>query len=180
MHLAESLADLGLGLGYDEFRLETTTQAWVDAGVSLRDHASVVLAGAATSVEPIGSSSVLGLLAKPILDLAVSRTADQELATLQHRLEGHGWIYRGDAGADGGHVFVLEDRPRHRVAHLHVVAAGGDQWRDYVRLRDLLRGSAEARERYAEVKRQLLASGVDRAAYTTGKSDIVRSLLDGR
>jgi hypothetical protein len=32
-----------------------------------------------------------------------------------------GWIYRGDAGDDGGWVFVMEDAPWHRVAHAHGV-----------------------------------------------------------
>ncbi len=93
-------------------------------------------------------------------------------------IEVEGWIYRGDAGDDGGHVLVLEDRPWHGVAHAHVVSLGGDQWRNYLRLRDLLRESPAARERYAAAKRSLLqASGNDRSAYTMGKTDIVRSLL---
>jgi GrpB-like predicted nucleotidyltransferase (UPF0157 family) len=143
-------------------------------------HVAEALSDAAPSVEPIGSSSVVGLLAKPIVDLAVGQAPEQDLGALQRRLEVDGWIYRGDAGSEGGHVFVLQDRPWHRVAHLHVVAVASGEWRDYLRLRDLLRESSQARERYAAVKRRLLASGVGRAGYTTGKSEIVRSLLDGR
>ena len=59
-------------------------------------------------VEVIGSSSVLGLLAKPIIGLAFGLTVDQPLPLTQTKLENDGWIYRGDAGADGGHVFVFE------------------------------------------------------------------------
>jgi GrpB-like predicted nucleotidyltransferase (UPF0157 family) len=172
------LADAGLGLAYEELRLQTTTVAWVVAGEALRASVADALRDFSVEVEQIGSSSVVELLAKPIVDLAVGLGEDQELEPVRCALEGQGWIYRGDAGDDGGHVLVLEDRPWHRVAHAHVVPLGGYQWGNYLRLRDLLRESPAARERYAAVKRRLLAaSGRDRSAYTIGKADIVESLI---
>jgi GrpB-like predicted nucleotidyltransferase (UPF0157 family) len=172
------LTDANLGLDYGELRLDTTTVDWVDAGEALKVHVVDVLRGFSVKVEQIGSSSVLDLLAKPIADLAVGLAGDQVFEPIRSALEVDGWIYRGDAGDDGGHVFVLEDRPWHRVAHAHVVSLGGDQWRNYLRLRDLLRESPAARERYAAAKRSLLeGSGNDRSAYTIGKTDIVKSLI---
>ena len=179
MSIARRLGDAGLGLDYDELRLDVTTEAWVVAGAALRDRIAEVLGDSAAAVEQIGSTSVVGLLAKPIIDLAVGLVADQGIERVRPRLEGDGWIYRGDAGDDGGHVLVLEDRPWHRVAHAHVVPVDGVQWRNYLRLRALLRASPSARERYTAVKSRLLeVSGNDRSAYTTGKSDVVLSLLD--
>jgi GrpB-like predicted nucleotidyltransferase (UPF0157 family) len=179
--IARQLADAGLGLDYEVLRLETTPESWVASGAMLAAHVAVILGAAAAAVEPIGSTSVVDLLAKPIVDLAVGLAPDQELEPVRTRLEDDGWVYRGDAGDDGGHVFVLEDRPWHRVAHAHVVPVDAQQWTNYLRLRELLRESPIARERYAEVKRSLLAvSGHDRSAYTTGKSAIVASLLGVR
>ena len=119
-----------------------------------------------------------GLLAKPIIDLAIGLDADQQLTPVRERLESMGWIYRGDAGAHGGHVFVLESAPWHRVAHAHVVEHLGEQWCDYLRLRDLLLRSPRARRRYESVKLRLMADGTDRATYTDGKTQIVASLLE--
>lgn len=119
--------------------LGRTTEAWLAAGRQLEDRVLRVLDGVTAHVEVIGSSSVLGLLAKPIIDLAVGLTVDQPLLPAASKLENEGWIYRGDAGADGGHVFVLEARPWHRVAHMHAVTYEGDAWRVYLSLRDLLR-----------------------------------------
>ena len=166
----DRLTEAGLGQDYDSMRLARTTQAWLAAGAELRSRVARVLDGITPNVELIGSSSVLSLLAKPIIDLAVGLAADQTLASAATRLEAGGWIYRGDAGADGGHVFVLEARPWHRVAHLHVVGHDGDQWRDHLRLRDLLRRSPHARERYEAVKLELVQrTPVDRKAYTHGQ-----------
>ena len=173
------LADVGLGLDSDSLVVIRTTAAWVDAGVRLRHDVADRLAGFAAGVEQIGSSSVEGLLAKPIVDLAIGVTTDHELTLVCEWLESAGWIYRGDAGEHGGHVFVLESAPRHRVAHAHVVEHLGEQWRNYARLRDLLRRSPGARQRYEDTKLQLINEfGNDRTVYTEGKTEIIASLLE--
>lgn len=174
----KALTSEGLGLDYQDLRLERTTEGWVTAGSSLRDAVTAVLEGEAQAVEQIGSSSVVGLLAKPILDLAVGLSEQRDVTAVRRRLEGAGWIYRGDAGPNGGHVFVLEARPWFRVAHLHVVEHRGRQWLDYLSLRDLLRRSPQACDRYESVKVRLIDElGNDRKAYTDAKTDVVRSLL---
>lgn len=176
----EALIAAGLGLDYGELHLDRTTEGWVVAGASLRDQVAAILGRDVDDVEQIGSSSVVGLLAKPIIDLAVGLSEHHDLAPVRSKLEAAGWIYRGDASDGGGHVFVLEARPWHRVAHLHVVDHRGGQWRDYMRFRDLLRQSSDARSEYEAVKLQLVEEfGNDRKAYTHGKSDVVRSLLSG-
>jgi len=150
------------------------------AGVELRNRVREALNGLAADVECIGSSSVLTLLAKPIIDLAVGLDMSRSISPVTARLQADGWIYRGDAGSDGGHVFVLETRPWHRVAHVHVVEHGGSQWRNYLHLRDLLRRSPDARQRYEAVKLKLVKQDpTDRKAYTTGKTEVVTALLYG-
>jgi GrpB-like predicted nucleotidyltransferase (UPF0157 family) len=176
----DRLTEAGLGQHYDSMTLARTTEAWLAAGLELQHRVTHLLDGLTTHVEVIGSSSVLGLMAKPIIDLAVGLTVDQPVSPTITRLEADGWIYRGDAGDDGGHVLVLEARPWHRVAHLHVVRYEGKSWRDYLRLRNLLRQSPDARSRYEAVKVDLAQRDpVDRKAYTVGKTEVVTSLLHG-
>jgi GrpB-like predicted nucleotidyltransferase (UPF0157 family) len=173
------LTAVGLGLDYHEIRLGKTTDAWLAAGAELRDQVAHTLGSAVADVEVVGSSSVLNLLAKPIIDLAVALKADQPLSVVTGKLESAGWIYRGDAGERGGQIFVLEARPWYRVAHLHVVEHDGVQWRNYIRLRDLLRRSPAAREKYQAVKLRLTEQDhADRKAYASGKVEVVSSLLD--
>lgn len=178
MVTVDRLTREGLGLDYHDLRLDVTTDGWVKAGSQLRDDVATMLGNNAAGVEQIGSSAVVGLLAKPIIDLAVGMPHPYDISSISLELESAGWIYRGDAGNQGGHVFVLEARPGFRVAHIHVVIFGGDQWRNYVDLRHVLRSSAEARSRYALVKVALAAEfAADREAYTAGKTAVVHSLL---
>lgn len=105
-------------------------------------------------------------------------TATNEFATVRAALDALGWIYRGAARERGGHVFVLESHPRHRVAHLHVVEHEGEQWRAYLGFRDLLQRSEGARRRYEDEKIRLTNDyAADGRAYTSGKSSVVSDLL---
>ncbi len=122
------------------------------AGLDLRASVAAELEALTPHVEHIGSSAVVGLLAKPIVDLAVGSTDDAQWRDIRARLEALDWIYRGDAGDEGGHVFVLDAREWFRVAHLHVVLHEGMQWQNYLRFRDRLRSDPAARARYEDTK----------------------------
>ena len=145
----------------------------------LSDELQSVLEGLAIQVEHIGSTSVPGLLAKPIIDVAIGTPPDVDVSVIVERLSERQWIYRGDAGDQGGHVFALESRAGHRVAHAHVVEHGAEQWRRYLAFRETLRASDDARLRYESEKQRLVAElGPDNSVvYTSGKSSVVGELL---
>jgi len=80
--------------------------------------------------------------------------------------------------APTGLLLVLEDRPAHRIAHLHVVGHGDAQWHRYLALRDRLRCDPAARAAYAQLKRGLAAQFAgDRPAYTAAKAAFITQLL---
>lgn len=168
---------IGLGINKDDVRLARTDVSWLDAGSRLRDHVAAHL-GDAGEVEQIGSSSVLDLLAKPIVDLAVVVRTNEDADRLKAQLEASGWSDQGDAGDEGGQILVLEVEPLRRVAHLHLVVSGDRQWVNWRAFRDLLQSGEEARTEYEAVKIRLAREYPhDRKAYTDGKTDVVRSLL---
>jgi len=67
-----------------------------------------MLAGGVVDVEHVGSTSVSGLLAKPILDMVTGVTDEPALDQVAEPLGSAGWIYRGDGGDQDGLLFVLE------------------------------------------------------------------------
>lgn len=176
----DRFAASGIGLDRGTVRLVEGQPGWPALAEAVRDELTVGLAGRAIAIEHIGSTAVAGLVAKPILDFAVGIRDDVEPLSLQPTLERLGWQFRTDAGDEGGLLFVLETRPMHRVAHVHVVAHHGLQWRNYLRLRDRLRIEAAARNTYCAAKLRLGERFPnDRGGYTAGKAAVIRSLLDG-
>ncbi|HEV2929384.1 MAG TPA: GrpB family protein [Propionibacteriaceae bacterium] len=99
-------------------------------------------------------------------------------AAVLSAIERLGFVFRGDKGATGGLLFVLEDRPAHRIAHLHGLPHGGRKWQQYLAFRDRLGADPDARATYAEVKRGLGEQfAADRQGYTAGKAAFVAELL---
>lgn len=131
------------------------------------------LGSAVRSVEHIGSTSVPGLAAKPIIDvlLIVDDIADETVYF--PALEAAGFVLR-----------VREERHRmvrtpERDAHIHIYQSGSPEIAAYLDLRDHLRADAGARDLYA-TKRQLAARDWrDMNDYADAKTDIIGTLLTG-
>ena len=126
----------------------------------------------------VGSTSVPDLPAKPILDIAAAVRTLDVMPELLQRLPAIGYLYRGDGGSEGGHLFVKESAPDVRTIHLHVVAQDDVQWRNYLLFRDLLRQNPDLRQQYAALKQELGEKfSHDRKSYTAAKHDFIREVL---
>ena len=130
-------------------------------------------------IEPIGSTAVSGLPAKPIVDLCVVVPTEADFDRAIEPLERLGYTHRGQHGDDPlRRYFVLEDGDR-RLAQLHLWAETASAWREAVALRDLLRERAEVREAYAREKlRAAEAVGWDKRAYSLEKGPFIERVLD--
>ena len=129
-------------------------------------------------VQHVGSTAVAELLAKPILDIAIAVSAPDAVPLVADRLRDAGYLDRGSAGRNGGHLLVKEAAPDVRTVHVHVVDLTDPQWGDYIRFRDTLREDDAIRRAYHELKRELAETcGNDRQVYTAGKAAFIRSIL---
>jgi GrpB-like predicted nucleotidyltransferase (UPF0157 family)/8-oxo-dGTP pyrophosphatase MutT (NUDIX family) len=167
-----------LGLQYGTVDVAAYRPEWTDLGVRFASAVASLLGPRSAAVEHIGSTSVPGLAAKPVIDLAVRLVPGFDHDDLVAVLTQAGWIYRGDAGGEGGLIFVSETQPWFRVAHIHAVAYDDPQFERYIEVRDRLRADPDAVARYAAVKAGLARRfPKDPKAYTAGKTDFIVALL---
>ena len=132
----------------------------------------------AVDIQHVGSTAVSGLDAKPILDIALAVPSAQDIPRLVRPLGELGYVDRGAAGSDGGHLFVKESAPDVRTHHLHVVAATDPQWREWLLVRDKLRADGALRASYAGVKGSLQERfAEDRRGYSEAKNEFIRVLV---
>ncbi|MGW0515784.1 GrpB family protein [Crossiella sp. NPDC003009] len=103
------------------------------------------------SVDHIGSTSVPGLAAKPVVDIMVSVADPEDEAAYLAELTALG--YRLSA-REPGHRCLRGFDPEEPV-NLHVYAPGHVELARCLAFRDRLRASAADRERYEAVKREL-------------------------
>ncbi len=126
-------------------------------------------------IQHVGSTSVPGLAAKPILDIAVAVESYEGAFVCVPLLEALGYEYRGEQGIPRRHFFVKGDPPAY---HLHMNEIGSTDWRTQIAFRDALRAHAEIAQAYADLKRRLAAAyPTDRDAYLAGKADFIQGVL---
>jgi GrpB-like predicted nucleotidyltransferase (UPF0157 family) len=127
-------------------------------------------------VEHIGSTSVPGLAAKPIIDIDVVVPSAEGVPTAIERLRALGYVYQGDKGIRGREAFMW---PRTaRPHHLYVVLQGSRPYLDHIHFRNYLRDHPEVARDYAALKTELADQhGDDRLGYTIAKTDFITAVL---
>ena len=133
-------------------------------------------AGLPLALEHMGSTSVPGLAAKPILDiLAGYAPGAASVDDYVRALVAAGYTHRGEQGIPGREFFRRGDP---RSYHLHLAVRGGAFWTSQLAFRDRLRADPALRDAYAELKRELAARFPrDREAYIDGKTAFVLEVL---
>ncbi|GAA5027697.1 GrpB family protein [Actinopolymorpha pittospori] len=149
---------------------------WLAEGRALRHDLCAALGVAPATVEHIGSTSVPGLAAKPVIDLMVGCAETERRAVAEQITDLTGYEYLRGHGAPGREY--LRRRTTLPWSNAHVVELNGDLWRDNLALRDFLRSAPEAVQEYAAAKR-LAAEGTGwLRAYSAAKADTVVALLE--
>ncbi|MCQ4085356.1 GrpB family protein [Saccharibacillus sp. JS10] len=131
-------------------------------------------------VEHIGSTSVQGLPAKPILDLMAEIPSFDELDKVVAALLEQDWHYVPPE-LDGipSRRFFVKVKQDKRQCHLHLMLPGEERWERQLRFRDILRNRPHFVTEYAHLKMQLAERHKDdREAYTRAKTDFVARVLN--
>ncbi|MEM1446206.1 MAG: GrpB family protein [Planctomycetota bacterium] len=130
----------------------------------------------ALALEHVGSTSVPGLAAKPIVDAAIVVEDVSDLSGVIAALAKHGYVHRGDLGVPGREAF----RPPPDTLKHHLYACVRDNLglRNYLALRQALRNNDRLVAEYGDLKRELAERFPhDIDAYIAGKTEFILSVL---
>lgn len=128
-------------------------------------------------IEHIGSTAVVGLSAKPVIDI---------MAPVQDLASSIGAIAAAQSidychypyKPDQMHWFC-KPSPAWRTHHLHLIPWNSQLWRERLAFRDALRNSSSLAHQYECLKLELAARyPLDREAYTEAKSPFIESVLN--
>lgn len=145
-----------------QIRLDTILKPW--------------LAG---ETEHIGSTSVLGLRSKPIVDILVPVRSLAASRVAIPILEKDGWLFWPDDPNQSYRLWFLRPSPEARTHHLQIVQRDDPTLRALIAFRDVLRRDPKAREAYSSLKEDLaIRHPRDRNAYSNAKTEFVQSILE--
>lgn len=127
------------------------------------------------SIEHVGSTSVPGLAAKPVLDIDVIVKREHVTVALA-ALTGAGYTHQGDLGVTDREALTAPDEQPAR--NVYVCVEGSLHLRNHLAVRDVLRQRSDLRERYGAVKIRLAQdSEMEIATYIAGKSEVLQQVL---
>jgi GrpB-like predicted nucleotidyltransferase (UPF0157 family) len=141
-------------------------------------HAGIIagaLGATAVSIEHIGSTSVPGLAAKPIIDILAVVPDSADESSYLPQLQAAGYVLRVREPEWNEHRMF---RTPERDVHVHVYSVGCPEIQRNLAFRDRLRRNPGDLRRYERTKRELAArSWPDMNDYANAKTEVVESIL---
>ena len=152
---------------------------WKDAFDMIAGEIYEALGSLAVSIEHVGSTSVPGLSAKPIIDMDVVIRCRDVLPEVISALQGIGYIHEGDLGIPGREAFRYEGKEHLMEHHLYVCPPDSSELRRHIAFRDYLRSHAAAVREYGRIKEEaarLYPEDID--GYISYKSPFIERIYE--
>lgn len=134
--------------------VESYNSAWKKDFEDIRSELMAVLEGKVISIEHVGSTSVEGLSAKPIIDIDVVIEDEDAFPEVKAAMESIGYTHEGDLGIKGREAFKYESKEHLRKHHLYVCTKDATELKKHITFRDHLRSHPEAVREYSKVKEE--------------------------
>ncbi|MEU6713906.1 GrpB family protein [Nonomuraea sp. NPDC046802] len=126
------------------------------------------------SIEHVGSTSVPGLAAKPIIDCDIV-VAEQDVEAATDVLIGLGFSPLGELGIPQRWAF--REPARLAGTNTYVIVDGSLSLRNHLAVRDILRTNSSLRDQYATVKKRVAGKAANIDEYGRGKNAMVQAIL---
>ena len=127
---------------------------WKQDFSDIRNEIRGALGELSLRIEHVGSTSVEGLSAKPIIDIDVVIEDGTKLPAVIAALAGIGYLHEGNLGITGREAFGYEGKEHLRKHHLYVCTKDSPELRRHLTFRDYLRAHPEAVREYSRIKEE--------------------------
>ncbi|WP_315371692.1 GrpB family protein [Paenibacillus xylanexedens] len=160
----------------DQWRIAKYDPAWRDLFLETGSKLREALGEKALRIDHVGSTSIVGIDAKPIIDIQISVSNYENLLDYKREIETVGFVFRAENPDKTKRYF--REEPGSRRIHIHVRQAGSFSEQMTLLFRDYLREHPEDCLNYAEEKHRLMSLYKDqRPKYVEGKGPMVWSIL---
>lgn len=152
--------------------VEDYNPEWKNEFERIKNELLTVLSDKIESIEHVGSTSVEGLSAKPIIDIDV--VIWNNFKEVKNLLESIEYIHEGDLGILGREAFSYKNKSHLMAHHLYVCNKNNEELHRHITFRDYLRQHEEDKNRYSSIKKEMaLKYPEDIDSYIEGKQDVI-------
>lgn len=142
-----------IGLKRGSVMLNDHCTSWASEAEKVIGCLRDIFGGYAINIQHIGSTSIIGIKAKPIIDIAVGVASFEKLDGFLPALENEG-IYKSGGQPFDNIVLFSRDDPEtgFRVNNIQVVIYGSDEWNSHILFRDYMNSHPDKVREYEKIK----------------------------
>jgi len=132
----------------------------------------------ALEIQHVGSTAIPGILAKPIIDIALIVPSFQKAKLYEKRLKEIGYkIKKNDTRKE--RLFFTKGPEKKRTHYLHIGEIGSNYAEDMILFRNYLRKHKDTAKEYSELKENLAKRYQDkREIYTVRKTELIKKIVN--
>ncbi|MCL1845757.1 MAG: GrpB family protein [Defluviitaleaceae bacterium] len=154
-------------------------EIWVAEFEKIMNEILPILGDMIISIEHVGSTSVKGLYAKPIIDINIVIDSKDMLPTIVQGLEKINYTHVGDLGIRDRDAFKYVDKPHLMEHHLYVCPKDSLEHNRHVTFRDYLRLHPDDCEKYSKIKIEMAKKFPhDIDNYINGKQAVILEIYE--
>jgi len=159
----------------EKIHIEEYNPEWVRQYEYEKEKLCSALGNTVLGIEHIGSTSIPGIWAKPIIDIMIGvKSLPLEECLIDKVIE-LGYENLGEAGVSG-RIYFRKRFPK--AYNVHITQFGNLIWKNNILLRDFLRSNKDEAMRYSELKRMIISEGVNNLLeYSERKADFIDEIL---
>ena len=156
--------------------LEKYTPLWPVQFLAEKDRLQAALNAPSPCIEHIGSTSIAGMTAKPIIDILFGVEQYPPPNVLTETVTQLGYVCHGECGVHGRIYFTR--RSGERKFNLRICLLGGNIWNDNILLREYLKAHPNKVREYSALKETNLSHWEIRLLeYSSLKADFISDML---
>lgn len=165
-----------MGLKVGTVKLEDYNPEWKNSFEVEKNNLINIFKNIALKIEHVGSTSVEGLSAKPIIDMMVIIKSFSDFESVRSYFEKEPYSIKLDSPED--EILIRKGDESNRTHFIHVVELGSDRQINTLLFRDYLRENKDALLEYEKLKKELaIKYADDRKMYTASKNDFIQEIL---
>lgn len=164
-----------LGVERYEVKLVPEDKSWTNEYQKVKQEVETILGDNVIDIQHIGSTSINGIWAKPILDIAVVVKSLIDLN--KDGMISAGYDACGESGVHDRYLFVKRKDGHISPHHIHCYELNNDNLTAVIKFRDFLNTHSEYAQQYCDLKKKLAKEfPKDRNDYTAGKEQFIKMI----
>lgn len=126
----------------------------------------------------VGSTSIEGLSAKPVIDIMVTVQNLKDVENFKHLFTNDlGYDFRDDGGVKGEYL-VRKGSEDARTHFIHIIEENSERYNNFVYFKKYLESHPEKITEYRNLKEELCEKySDDRKSYTSSKNDFIQNII---